>query len=330
MADILEPLYGNGQLKTYISGRIAEGQLPHALIFEGPEGSGKLTVALMTAAMLCPEYADKIQSRLSLDVTVHELEAGKKSIGVALIRDIRESAYIKPQELPVRVFIIRTAHLMTTEAQNALLKIFEEPPKGVHFFLLTENASALLPTVRSRAPVLRMSVFDDEELISYVVSTNQKAQNLQKNSPETLEMLIRSCSGSIGQAEAKLGAPNADAEKLRERTRELIDLLSAAKRDGILLFFVKSKLDRSELDELLLNLAFAIRDMLKTKYGTPRTLLYFTSVTENEETSAEFARITLINLYSAIEELRATLTVNVNAEAFAVRIADVLCEALAK
>ena len=61
-----------------------------------------------------------------------------------------------------------------------------------------------------------------------------------------------------------------------------------------------------------------------------KSKVYFTSVTENEETSAEFARITLINLYSAIEELRATLTVNVNAEAFAVRIADVLCEALAK
>lgn len=330
MADIIDSLYGNSQLKTYLSGRISDSSLPHALIFEGPEGSGKLTVALMTAALLCPEYADKIRERLSLDVTVHEVESGKKSIGVALIREIRENAYIKPQELPMRVFIIRGAQLMTTEAQNALLKIFEEPPKGVYFFLLTENASALLPTVRSRAPVLRMSVFEDEELKSYVISVNKKAETMAKNAPENLDMLIRACSGSIGQAEMRLGTPSADTEKLRERTAELIRLLSEGKRDGILLFFVKNKLDRSELDALLLNTAFAIRDMLKTKYGTPRTLLYFTSLAENEDASAEFARLTLINLYTEIESLRAKLAVNVNAEAFSVRIADALSEALGK
>ena len=137
MEGILDTLYGNQQLKAYLNGRIEDGALPHALIFEGPEGSGKLTVALMTAALLCPEYADKIRQRLSLDVTVHEVESGKKSIGVALIRDLRENAYVKPQELPMRVFIIRQSQLMTTEAQNAILKIFEEPPKGVYFFLLT-------------------------------------------------------------------------------------------------------------------------------------------------------------------------------------------------
>ena len=73
-----------------------------------------------------------------------------------------------------------------------------------------------------------------------------------------------------------------------------------------------------------------MRDMLKTKYGTPQTLLYFTSVTDAEEMAAEFARMTIINLYTTIEELRKALNVNVNADAFAVRIADALIDALEK
>ena len=330
MPQLSDLLYGNEQLKNYISGRIATSTLPHALIFEGPTGSGKLTLALACAALLCPEYSDKIQNKLSLDVTVHEVESGKKSIGVSLIRDIRENAYIKPQELPCRIFIIRQAQLMTTEAQNALLKIFEEPPAGVYFFLTCDNASALLPTVRSRAPVLKMSVFTETELTEYLVSTNKKAQYLANESPESFSMMIRSCSGSIGQAMEKLGTPSAQTETLRELSRELIDLLTNGKNDLILLFFVKNKLDRTELDLLLVQAEYAMRDMLKIKYSSPSELLYFSTVAQTEDYSSMLAKTTIVELYSAIEELRAKLLVNVNTDAFAVRIADVLCDALKK
>ena len=193
MTDVFDNLYGNEQLKAYIKSKIAEGTLPHALIFEGASGSGKRTVALMTAAAMSIEFSDKILRQLSPDVTVHGVSDGKKSIGISVIRDIRAQAYIKPQELQNRIFIIENAQLLTTEAQNALLKIFEEPPKGVHFFLLCENATSLLPTVRSRAPVLRMSIFDDAELKEYIVGLSKKAENLSKTAPEAFDALIRSC-----------------------------------------------------------------------------------------------------------------------------------------
>ena len=80
MAELFDGLYGNEQLKTYISAKISDGMLPHALIIEGPQGSGKTTVALMTAASLAPDFADKVKKLATPDVTLHEPTDGKKSI----------------------------------------------------------------------------------------------------------------------------------------------------------------------------------------------------------------------------------------------------------
>jgi len=129
-------MVGNEQLINYLSSAIDDNCLPHALIFEGPEGSGKTTVALSVSAALDPQYADKIKRLQSPDVTLHAPEENKKSIGIAMIRDLKAKAFIKPQELAVRVFIIDCASAMTDEAQNALLKILEEPPSNVYFMLL--------------------------------------------------------------------------------------------------------------------------------------------------------------------------------------------------
>lgn len=330
MSDFFENLYGNEQLKLYVSSKISEGALPHALILEGSFGSGKFTLATMIATALAPEFAEKLWKGISPDMTVHEPADGKKSIGVGTVREIRESAFLKPQELPVRIFVIRYAHLMTVEAQNALLKILEEPPAGVYFFLLCENSSLLLPTVRSRAPVLKMSVLSDDELAEYMISTNSKAENMQRSSPEDFSMFIRSCGGSIGCAIQRLGTPDSQSEKLREKTAELISLIQAARSDGILLFFVKNKFKRDELDTVLLGLSSAVRDMLKLKYGTVTETLFFKSTEDAEEASAAFARSTLMTVYTESESLRARLGVNVNIEAFSVRCADVLSDAARK
>ena len=162
-------LYGNDRLKSYLLTAVGEKKLPHALIFEGAEGSGKMTAVISTLSAMEPQFSEKIASGGTPDVTVITIPDGKKSIGVTAVRDIKYQAYIKPQELSCRAFIIDKAETMTPEAQNALLKIFEEPPANVFFFLLCDNASSLLSTVRSRAPVLRMEIFDGATLSDYLI-----------------------------------------------------------------------------------------------------------------------------------------------------------------
>ena len=77
------------------------------------------------------------------------------SVSIDTIRQLRRKASFKSFEGGSRVVIIVDCERMTTEAANALLKILEEPPPNVYFFLLTSDPGRLLPTVRSRCQIVR-------------------------------------------------------------------------------------------------------------------------------------------------------------------------------
>ena len=104
-----------------------------------------------------------------MDVTVYALPEDRKTIGIATIRELKYRTQIQPQELPYNIFIVRDAHTLTPEAQNSLLKVLEEPPEGVYIFLLCESAAAMLETVRSRAPALRMERIPSETMRDYLL-----------------------------------------------------------------------------------------------------------------------------------------------------------------
>lgn len=74
----------------------------------------------------------------------------KREIGVEQIRQMTLDAFVRPNEAERKVYIVREADTMNLSAQNAALKLLEEPPKGVIFLLCVSNAGKLLPTVRSR------------------------------------------------------------------------------------------------------------------------------------------------------------------------------------
>lgn len=86
----------------------------------------------------------------------------KREIYVEQIREIVASAAIMPNEAEKKVYIIRDAGTMNASAQNALLKILEEPPYFVSFILLANNAAELLETVRSRC--VSISLCGEEDL----------------------------------------------------------------------------------------------------------------------------------------------------------------------
>lgn len=141
------------------------GRFPHTLLIEGAPGSGKRTLAYEAAAMLlcrssggseeipcgaCPSCR-KMEKRLHPDLTVVGPEPKKQTIGVDAVRAVRENAWIAPHEADRRVFLIPEAQNLTAAAQNALLKLIEEPPKAAYFLFTVPSRSALLETVCSRA-----------------------------------------------------------------------------------------------------------------------------------------------------------------------------------
>lgn len=168
------------------------GRLAHAYLFAGPEGVGRLTAALgLAAAIVCEEddsgycgecrHCKRVFSFDHPDVRVTLPLLGsttpeevadllrKRAEGAAGPLSVSEKAYISisqvrelEQRLSRRAYedrghveIISGAEALRVEAANALLKTLEEPPSGTHLVLLSTSVSRLLPTIRSRAQLVR-------------------------------------------------------------------------------------------------------------------------------------------------------------------------------
>lgn len=142
-------------------------RLLHSYIIIGSPGPAVKALAdTLAAAMIC-ESRDKAPCGgcrsckksirgLHPDIIRISPPNDKKEIPVGTVRDIRAEAVVMPNEADAKVFIIESADFMNASAQNALLKILEEPPRHVRFILLAENPALLLDTVRSRCAEIRL------------------------------------------------------------------------------------------------------------------------------------------------------------------------------
>ena len=124
----------------------------HALLIAGPEGSGKTALARRAAAAYCFSSPDDT-ARLLHCPDYREL--GDSAIGVAEVRELIENLAAQSFSHGRRACVLKNAHRMTPQAQNALLKTPEAPPADT-LLLLTGAEMGLLPTIRSRCAVWRL------------------------------------------------------------------------------------------------------------------------------------------------------------------------------
>ncbi|MBI3396949.1 DNA polymerase III subunit gamma/tau [Candidatus Woesebacteria bacterium] len=154
---------------------VSTGEIPHAFLFAGPKGIGKTSAARIIAKALNCENPDKngqpcgkceqcesISKGTNLDVI--EMDAASNR-GIDDVRVLREGLKLAPIRAKKKVYIIDEAHMLTTEASNALLKTLEEPPDHVVFILATTNPEKLIETIRSRTTVFTFKRATDEEII---------------------------------------------------------------------------------------------------------------------------------------------------------------------
>src|SRR5688500_8160824 len=166
---------GHHRLVSLLSRAVARETLPPSLILAGPAGVGKRRVAVAVAeALNCldPRTGDlerdgcgvcascrRIGRGVHPDVvTIEPGDSG--SIKIEPIREVIDRAGFRPFEGRRRVVIIDEAEAMVPQAQNALLKTLEEPPSASVFLLVSSMPDVLLPTVRSRCPLLRFAAAD--------------------------------------------------------------------------------------------------------------------------------------------------------------------------
>lgn len=160
------PLESNPNIKSTVLNFIGSNRIPHAIMIEGDSAEDKKNLAgFLACAAVCSDSVKPCgkckdchmaQTDNHPDITYAAVADGKKNLTVDQIRKVRADAFVKPHSAEHRVFIIEDAHRMNEQAQNALLKVLEEPPAAVVFILTTNSKTFLLDTIVSRCVLLSL------------------------------------------------------------------------------------------------------------------------------------------------------------------------------
>ena len=184
---------------------LANDRISHAYLFSGPRGCGKTSSArIMARSLNCaegptPDPCGTCDSCVALapngpgSLDVIEIDAASHN-GVDDARDLRERAFFAPVSSRFKVYIIDEAHMVTTAAFNALLKLVEEPPEFVKFVFATTEPENVLQTIRSRThhyPFRLMSPKALTELLTKVVAAEGIAVD-----ETVLPLVVRAAAGS--------------------------------------------------------------------------------------------------------------------------------------
>lgn len=223
----LDRVVGNRATVQVLTKYLESGKLPHLILFHGPSGCGKTTLARALASHLdCGE----------LDLKEVNCSSSR---GVDDVRKIESLMSKQPASGPVRVWILDEVHQLTKDAQHASLKILEDMPKHVYFFLCTTHPQKLLPTIRNRSTQFEVECLREAEirLLCKRVAKREKI----KLSPKTLRAIAKVSEGSsraalvVLEKIAQLPPKQRTAAVMKqvvENDKEAIDLCRAIlKRD---------------------------------------------------------------------------------------------------
>lgn len=209
-------------LAAFVNG----GRFPHALLLEGPEGSGRRAFAReIAAALFCRgehkpcgscNQCRKVLEQNHPDVEYYGGDGSRRSFHIDTIRKLRQNAWLLPGEAPCRVCVLCGAENMTDQAQNALLKILEEPPEHTVFILTAENRAMLLPTILSRVQTIRLEPLTPAEILPVL------RERCPDQPGEKLEWAAETAD-TIGQALALLA--DESLQKHAQMAQRMLELL---------------------------------------------------------------------------------------------------------
>lgn len=302
---------GNKKVKEQLTFLQQSNRLPHAIIIEGDEGMGKRTLAKEIALNLfcrgeekpcrsCPQ-CKKVMANIHPDIYEYSATGGARSFHVDVVREVKDDVYMQPNEAEYKVYILGNCQCMNESAQNALLKVLEEPPKYALFILTTTTKSAMLETVLSRSVVISLEGVKEKVAADYII------EKYPDYDYEQVCQAVTIWGGNIGKAISSLG--DSKLSKISSIACDICNALNQPHEYDLLKVCSVFDKDRETLVSTLALLKTIFRDALLYDENSD-VLSGQREIAKN--LSQTLSRRKLINLISACENLTDLILKNGN------------------
>lgn len=270
-------------LKKIVGGK----NIPHALLFSGPEKVGKKQVALeFVKSIFCEKLCGGCYSCRTIDSNnfpdLMMLSPNEGNIEIEQLRDLQNRLSLKSYNNSLKVGIINDAHLMRKDAQNALLKTLEEPKGDTLLILITAYPEMLLPTIRSRLQQIKFSIVSRKEIEDHLISLGadtEKAKEIAMISsgqigkavdffkdPDKLESFNQAVKDIGSLCRADMGKRFAFAKDFKENQEDIIGVLDIWERFMRRELLLKIFNGKGTLNYTLKKLKEVIDELERTKY----------------------------------------------------------------
>ena len=318
-----DALIGSEALRKRLATDVREGKLSHAYIIEGAVGSGKRTLAReLCAALACTDRESgripcgtcmacrKIYEGKCPDI-IRITRGTKAGIGVDDVRFLRADVLTPPNDLDSKIYIIEDADTMTVQAQNALLLTLEEPPAYVLFLLLCQSATAMLETIRSRAPKVTLRPVPTDDIRAYLTNKERAFSALSKAEQEEILMIA---GGSIGRAKELLDPKErGPIVARRELASEFVEQQTGKwESTQALTLMTRLGSKREDILPVLESVQTALRDLALLKRTENAPLCFYTDREKALEMCDRASLQGILALSERVESCRKALLRNAN------------------
>jgi DNA polymerase III subunit delta' len=334
----LRNFIGNARAVEILKRAIQQDRVPHAMIFAGPAGIGKCTLALLLAQRLnclspvkdeacdrcsaCNRIQAVIESRnlqcLSLKSgfcgscpnciirtkchpDIRLIEPEKTTIGIGQIREMINEIAFQPLEAKFRVVVLDPAEQMRAEAHNSLLKTLEEPPSRTIIILITTNPYMLLETIRSRSRLLQFGEIPQDQIVQHLIDEGRPADEAR---------IAAALSG--GSLAAAIVFNSQEYREVREQALHFLELIlnkgAFSEASSIAAEMTKDK----QLFQLWTDSAEALLQDIYYASTAPERIGQRDLIHRLQQIAQSIPRSFVVSVIDAVRKLKSELQYNVN------------------